>query len=332
MPSCYLGLDVHKCRRSSNRVALRTTKRDGQRALAFSSDGPPPSRCSSMWSLRRPAAGTTPTTRCAAARMRSSWRIPRASRRPPRRASRPTRPTRVSSPTSCAPTLIPEAWAPPQEVRDLRDLVRLRWRFVGQRTTARNRISNLLARQCLRHSGTDLFGRGGRAWLNELDLDPHSRALVDPLLASIAEADGHVAALTALLHERLDGAAELQLLMSIPGVGFITAATLLAELGDWRRFGTAKQVSAYFGMVPSVRASAAVAHYGRITRAGSPHARRALVEAAHVAVRLPGPLRRRYLALARRRGKKVALVAAARELLELSWILLSRGEVYRAAA
>jgi hypothetical protein len=56
------------------------------------------------------------------------------------------------------------------------------------------------------------------------------------------------------------------------------------------------------------------------------------VEAAHVAVRLPGPLRRRYLSLARRRGKKVALAAAARELLELSWILLSRGELYRAAA
>ena len=228
--------------------------------------------------------------------------------------------------------LIPEAWAPPQEVRDLRDLVRLRWRFVGQRTTAKNRISNLLARQCLRYAGTDLFGRGGRVWLAELELDPHTRALVELLLAAITEADGHVVALTALLHERLDGAAELQLLETIPGVGFITAATLIAELGDWRRFGSAKQVSAYFGIVPSVRASAAVAHYGRITRAGSPHARRALVEAAHVAVRLPGPLRSRYLALARRRGKKVALVAAARELLELSWILLSRGEVYRAVA
>ena len=119
---------------------------------------------------------------------------------------------------------------------------------------------------------------------------------------------------------------------TIPGVGFLTAATLVAELGDPRRFCRAAQVSAYFGLVPRVRASADVAHYGRITRAGSPHARRALVEAAHVAVRLPGPLRDRYLARARRRGKKVALVAAARELLELSWTLLDRGEVYRAAA
>lgn len=228
--------------------------------------------------------------------------------------------------------LIPEAWAPPQHVRDLRDLVRLRWRFVAQRTTAKNRISNLLARECLRFAGTDLFGRSGRAWLAAAELKAHTRAMIDLLLTSIEEADAHVACLTARLHELLDGEDDMYLLMSIPGVGFITAATLVAELGDWQRFSCAKQVSAYFGIVPSVRASANVAHYGRITRQGSSHARRALVEAAHVAVRLPGPVRHHYLSIVKRRGKKVAMVAAARVLLELSWTLLHRGEVFRAAA
>jgi transposase len=228
--------------------------------------------------------------------------------------------------------LVPEAWAPPPHIRELRDLVRLRWRFVSQRTTAKNRVTNLLARQCLRYAGSDLFGAGGRAWLSDLTLDAHSRTLVELLLATIDEADVHVTALTALLRKRLRGAPEIALLRTIPGVGFLTAATLVAELGDPHRFARADKVSAYFGLVPRVRASADVAHYGRITRAGSPHARRALVEAAHVAVRLPGPLRERYLKRARRRGKKVALVAAARELLELSWTLLDRGEVYRAAA
>ncbi len=228
--------------------------------------------------------------------------------------------------------LIPEAWAPPSHVRELRDLVRLRWRFVTQRTTAKNRITNLLARECLRFAGADLFGRAGRVWLADLDLADHTRGMITLLLASIDEADGHVAALTARLHDLLDGDLDTHLLMSIPGVGFITAATLVAELGDWRRFSCAKQVSAYFGIVPSVRASASVAHYGRITRAGSSHARRALVEAAHVAIRLPGPARHHYLGLVKRRGKKVAIVAAARVLLELSWTLLRKGEVYRAAA
>ena len=122
--------------------------------------------------------------------------------------------------------LVPEAWAPPAEVRELRDLVRLRWRFVSQRTTAKNRLSNLLARRCLRYAGTDLFGR---AWLAGLALDEHCRALTDLLLATIDEADVHVAALTALLRERLAGSSEVQLLETIPGVGFLTAATLVAD-------------------------------------------------------------------------------------------------------
>jgi transposase len=228
--------------------------------------------------------------------------------------------------------LIPEAWAPPQATRELRDLVRLRWRFITQRTTAKNRISNLLARQNLRFAGTDMFGRSGRSWLAALELSAHTRAMIAMLLTSIEEADAHVAALTGRLHELLDGDFACHILMSIPGVGFITAATLVAELGDWRRFSAAKQVSSYFGIIPTVRASASVAHYGRITRQGSGHARRALVEAAHVAVRLPGPVRHHYLSLVRRRGKKVAIVAAARVLLELAWTLLHKEEVYRAAA
>jgi transposase len=228
--------------------------------------------------------------------------------------------------------LIPEAWAPPQTTRELRDLVRLRWRFVSQRTTAKNRISNLLARECLRFAGSGMFGKSGRAWLATLDLASHTRGMIDLLLVSIGEAGHHVEALTARLHERLDGDADRYLLMSIPGVGFITAATLVAELGDWRRFSRATQVSACFGIVPSVRASASAAHYGHITRQGSSHARRALIEAAHVAKRLPGPVCHRYLSLVKRRGKKVAVAAAARVLLELSWTLLRKGEVYRAAA
>jgi transposase len=227
--------------------------------------------------------------------------------------------------------LIPEAWAPPSCVRELRDLVRLRWRFVSERTSAKNRITNLLARENLGFFGTDLFGRAGRKWLETLELPAHTRGLITLLLTSVEETDAHVAFLTTRLHELLDGDRDMCLLMTIPGVGFITAATLTAEVGDWTRFSSARQLSAYFGIIPSVRASGTVAHYGHITRAGSPHARRALVEAAHTAKKLPGPVRNHYLSLVKRRGKKVALVAAARLLLELSWTLLHKREVFQAA-
>ena len=142
----------------------------------------------------------------------------------------------------------------------------------------------------------------------------------------------HVATLTRTLQGRLATAPAVALLQTIPGVGFLTAATLVAELGDWRRFAGPKQVAAYVGLVSSVRASAQHARYGHLTKSGSGHARRALVEAAHVAIRLPGPARDRYLAVLPRRGKKVALVAAARTLLCVAWTLLVRGERYHPAA
>jgi len=61
--------------------------------------------------------------------------------------------------------LIPEAWAPPQGVRDLRDLVRLRWGFISDQTAAKNRIHALLTRDGFRCEGRDLFGQRGRRWL-----------------------------------------------------------------------------------------------------------------------------------------------------------------------
>lgn len=137
-------------------------------------------------------------------------------------------------------------------------------------------------------------------------------------------------ALTCRLHELLDDNPALQLLMTIRGVGLIAAATLLAELDDWRGFRRPKQVAAYFGMVPTIRASAGTARYGHVTKSGSGHTRRVLVEEAHVAIRLPGPARRRYLF--RQRGKKVAMVASARTFLTSAQTLPMRGEVYRRVA
>ncbi len=226
--------------------------------------------------------------------------------------------------------LIPEAWAPPPAIRELRDLVRLRWAFLVTQTKAKNQIHAVLGRAGLRYPGTDLFGKRGRRWLAGIPLPAHSRTLVTLLLAHLEETAQHLGAVTQRLEDHLASDPARARLQSIPGVGFLTAATLLAELGDWQRFRTAKQVSAYFGLVPVVRASAGVVRYGHLTKTGSPHARRVLVEAALVAIRLPGPVRHRYLALVRRRGKKVAVVAAARTLLTLAWTLLVREEHFRA--
>lgn len=107
-------------------------------------------------------------------------------------------------------------------------------------------------------------------------------------------------------------------LCSVPGVGPVTAVTYVAVLDEVSRFGDAKQVRAYLGLVPKEDSSGEKRHRGKITKAGNSRARWVLVEAAWVLLRTKKPeteaLRRWALGIAQRRGKRIAAVALARRL------------------
>ena len=76
---------------------------------------------------------------------------------------------------------------------------------------------------------------------------------------------------------------DLKIAMSIPGIGFISAATILAEIGDYRNFATSEQLASYFGIVPFVNQSACKLNTGCITKHGSKHLRWIMVQVAHAA-------------------------------------------------
>jgi len=100
----------------------------------------------------------------------------------------------------------------------------------------------------------------------------------------------------------------------------------VAAVGDFTRFRTPEKLVAYLGLNPRVRQSGGQpASHGRITKAGSAHARGMLVEAAWSASKAPGPLRAFYQRVAARRGMQVAVVAAARKLTVLCWHLIIKG-------
>ena len=99
------------------------------------------------------------------------------------------------------------------------------------------------------------------------------------------------------------------------------------------RFPAPRQLVGYLGLDPRVRQSGEKkARHGHISREGQAHARGLLVEAAHTAIRTPGPLRAFHARLAPRRGKQVALCATARKLTVLVWHLLTKNEDYAFAA
>ena len=229
--------------------------------------------------------------------------------------------------------LVPEAWAPPAEVRELRDLVRLRWRFVAQRTTAKNRISNLLARQCLRFAGTRPLRPRAAA-----PGSPNSSSIPTPVpWSSCCSPRSTRPTPTSARSRRCCASASPAPPRwpcsdhprgRLPHRGDARRrARRLAPLRTRRTRSPPTSAScpacAPRPTSPTTGASPAPA---RRTRA-APWSRRRTSPCA-----CPGRCATATFARAHRRGKKVALVAAARELLELSWTLLTRGEVYRAAA
>jgi transposase len=149
-------------------------------------------------------------------------------------------------------------------------------------------IRNLKARPPV----TDLFGVQGRRWLAEQILPEDECETVAACLRNIDFLDGELALVDESLAEHALASTEMQRLMTLPGVSFVTAAALIAAIGDITRFPTARHLVAYLGLNPRVRQSGSEpARHGRISKQGPGEARHLLVEAAWHAARTTGPLR-----------------------------------------
>jgi len=229
-----------------------------------------------------------------------------------------------------AADFLPEVWAPDEQTRALRRRVSHRASLVRQRTRLRNQVHAVLARNLVEVPATDLFGQKGRRGLAAVELPAHEREQVESNLRLHDALEAELKAVDGQLAQRALADVQVRRLMTIPGVGPVTALSLLAVIGDVARFPSSHQLVGYLGLDPRVRQSGErPARTGHISRAGQAHARGLLVEAAHAAIRTPGPLRAFHARVKARRGAQVALCATARKLTVLSWHLLSKSEDYR---
>ena len=184
---------------------------------------------------------------------------------------------------------LPESWIAPAHLLDLRARVRCRHTLVHQRTEWQQRMHAVLY-----HHGV-----------------PHARKLL-----TLANRE-RVAALKlpAAAHEQLTIAIELQ-------IGPLTSVTILAELGDTRRFENSRDAVRYGGLDVTVYQSDQHRAAGHLSRQGPPALRWALYEAAQAARRPSSPDRPYYEQLAERIGGNRACVAIARKLLKRSYHVL----------
>ena len=225
-------------------------------------------------------------------------------------------------------------WLPDEATRALRRQLARRAQLVRQATRTKNEIHATLYRNLQGASpATDLFGAAGRRWLLARELPADERETLEGCLRMLDFLGGEIAGLERAIARYAVSSPEIRRLVSIPGVGLISAATLVAVIGDVSRFPSARKLVGYLGLDPRVRQSgSSPAHTGRISKEGAAAARAVLCEAAQAAMRTPGPLRAFAQRIAARRGHQIATVALARKIATIAWRLLTSGEDYAFAS
>jgi transposase len=257
--------------------------------------------------------------------------------------------------------MIRPSFVPPPQIRRLRDVTRYRIDLVGARGAEKNRAEKLLEDAQIKLSvvASDIFGVSGRAMMAALiagERNPktlaqlarsrmrtkisaleeaftghftdHHAFLLGKMLARVDAIDADLAELDAKIEEMVAPfAAAVARLDEIPGIGPVAAAITIAEIGiDMTRFPTAGHLASWAKFAPGVKESAGKKKGSGSTGHGNAYLARILGEAAVGAARTDTFLGERYRRIARRRGKKKAIVAVGRSILVIIWHLLSDPE------
>jgi transposase len=265
----------------------------------------------------------------------------------------------------CLNNLIKPSRIYPKDYRDLRNLTRSREALVNARSKIKNQIHQLLAACSIKLSSviSDSFGKSGRYIIERLlegktidqiisgipskrirnkadKLREAIRNSIDPNLIFLIKTDLEVIDAISEKIKLLDAEIsikvkvfeeDLKIVLSMPGTGLISAATIIAEMGDFRDFPSADKMAMYFGIVPSVYQSAGKLRTGKITKHGSKHMRRILVEVAKAIskTKKDSKLKRFFQRVMAKSGKNVAAVALARKVLCILYHLLMKREDYQ---
>lgn len=188
-------------------------------------------------------------------------------------------------------------WVPDEAHEAVRDLIRARRSAKEDATEAKQTVKSFLLRHDRRFAGRAAWTKMYWRWLSEQRFDfPHQQLAFEEMQKRVLEAQARVSRLEAALGEAVAGwrfAPLVRNLQALRGIQLVSAATLVAEIGDLTRFDNPKQLMAYVGLVPSEHSSGARTQRGRITRAGNGQARTMLIEAGW-AYRLPAREERRY--------------------------------------
>ena len=268
--------------------------------------------------------------------------------------------------------LLKFSFIPPKEIRELRELSRYRIKLIAMRSSERNRYQNSMTISNIGLASilSDPFGKSSRAVMKEVIrsssvteekisklLERNARKKVKEVLQSLEgshiesdqrlkmniasqhmdQIDSHVRRLeTEMAIRCIPHATLINLLLDIPGISYLSAMTIIAEIGtDMSVFETSKQLACWAGLAPANNESASKKKSVRISKAGS-YLKPLLVQCALAAINSKSNpyYRIKYktislpIRIKKRRGHKKAIIAIARMILVNIYHILSTGEVY----
>jgi transposase len=207
----------------------------------------------------------------------------------------------------------PRIWIPSTEERDVRQLLRHRYKLVCLRTSLKNQLQAMAMGQGICRK-KKLWTSVGRKELQGLSLGPWASRRRQQLLDMLDQLEPVMDELDRAVMQEAEKRPAAVHLMTQPGVGPVTALAFVLTIGPVSRFQRSKQVVSYLGFHPSEESSGGRQRLGSISKQGNSMVRYLLVEAAQTASLYDPELRRDYQRLKFRRGSGVAKVIIARKL------------------
>jgi transposase len=227
--------------------------------------------------------------------------------------------------------MLPRSYAAPDDIRVKRQITRHKHSLVCLQTQIINMSHAILLRHGINNLPyQDAFCKKGIQYLQSLDLPGCDRFELDQYLEMIQMLEDKKEDSSEVIEKIAYDDPAVSLAMTMPGMGHYAATTFVAEVGDIRRFEHKDKVASFAGLAPKVYQSGETLRLGHITKQGNRNLRWIMVQAANVAVQHDKTLGKMYKRLAPKKGHQKAIVAVARRMTTLLYVMLKHNLPYHA--
>lgn len=224
---------------------------------------------------------------------------------------------------------LPTCYMPDKKTREVRDIIRQRKSMVEIRTSLKNKVRAILAREGIDLPYSDIFGDDALKELDNIEIENKIQEEALQRLVHIAGViDTEIGDYDKKVEKNYKVSEYAKLLDTIPGVAHYSAVHVASSIVDISRFPTDGELASYADLVPIVRQSGDRRIDKGLKRKSDKLLRWVLIQDAHAAVRRKGRLRQYYLRKRRKKRDQDAIVAVARKMVKIMHRMLTRGEPY----